>query len=141
LHDTIEMLKNIDQMKKNVVIREILEGPLFVEADAQKMKQVFWNLGTNAVDAMKDGGALTVSTRTFDDSVGIVFADTGVGIDPYNIEKVFYPFFTTKETGTGLGLAIAYRIIVEHMGRLTVRSKPGTETAFEIILPLRHGKK
>jgi signal transduction histidine kinase len=90
---------------------------------------------------MRDGGELVVSTRTDADSVSVTFSDTGVGIDPSTLEKIFFPFFTTKEGGTGLGLSIAYKIIEEHEGRLIVRSVPGIKTAFEIILGRAYGRR
>jgi signal transduction histidine kinase len=110
-----------------------------VKADPQKIRQVFWNLGINAVDAMPEGGELLVSTSNDDGSVTITFQDTGCGIEKRNIERIFYPFFTTKERGTGLGLAIAYRIIEEHQGRMRVESSAGIGTTFQIILPKADG--
>ena len=80
-------------------------------------------------------GNLIVSAKNRDGFIKITFQDSGTGIDEKNIEKIFYPFFTTKEQGTGLGLAIAYRIVEEHEGRLTVESNPGIGTTFEVILP------
>jgi len=106
-----------------------------VKADPQKLRQVFWNLGINAVEAMPEGGELVVSTRNADRLVEIKFKDSGSGIDREHIEKIFYPFFTTKEKGTGLGLAIAYRIVEEHNGILRVASNSGIGTTFEVILP------
>ena len=134
LDETLSLLENIEQNRGNISIKKDFSGPLFAKADAQKIRQVFWNLGMNAMEAMKDGGELTVSTSSADGSVSIAFSDTGVGIDPSKAEKIFYPFFTTKERGTGLGLSIAYRIIEEHKGRITVKSVPGIKTVFEIIL-------
>lgn len=134
LEETLSLLDNIEQNKGNISIRKDFEGPLFIEADPQKIRQVFWNLGLNALEAMQDGGVLHVSTRVDADSLKIVFSDTGVGIDLSNLEKIFFPFFTTKDEGTGLGLSIAYRIIEEHNGRLIVKSVPGIKTDFEIIL-------
>jgi signal transduction histidine kinase len=89
---------------------------------------------------MPGGGTLTVFAEDSESTVKIVFKDSGSGIEEKDIEKIFYPFFTTKERGTGLGLAIAYRIVEEHEGRLTVNSKPGLGTTFEVILPKRDEK-
>jgi signal transduction histidine kinase len=89
---------------------------------------------------MKEGGELTVSTSNQGSSITITFSDTGPGIQPSRIERIFYPFFTTKDKGTGLGLSIAYRIMEEHNGRLSVKSSPGIKTTFEIILPRQDGK-
>ena len=133
LDETIELLKNIEQ--NNISINKKYTGRLEVDADPHKMRQVFWNLGINSIEAMPEGGELIISTRNMDRFVEITFKDFGAGIDGKNIEKIFYPFFTTKEKGTGLGLAIAYRIIEEHNGRINVNSSPGVETTFEIILP------
>ncbi|MEC4676450.1 MAG: ATP-binding protein [Nitrospirota bacterium] len=135
LNETLELLGNIEQSKNRISIKKEFNGPLYIDADPQKVTQVFWNLGINAIEAMQGGGELTVSTENSHGSIKIIFSDTGAGISPSDIEKIFYPFFTTKEAGTGLGLAIAFRIIEEHNGRIRVRSDPGIYTAFEIILP------
>jgi signal transduction histidine kinase len=133
LDETIELLKNVEQ--NNISINKKYTGRLELNADPQKMRQVFWNLGINSIEAMPEGGELIISTRNMDRSAEITFKDFGAGIDEKNIEKIFYPFFTTKENGTGLGLAIAYRIIEEHNGKINVNSRPGVGTTFEIILP------
>jgi len=133
LDSTLELLKNTEP-KSDISIKKDFEGQLLVHADPEKIRQVFWNLGVNAFEAMKDRGVLTVSTKSTPQRVSISFSDTGSGIAQSTINKIFYPFFTTKEKGTGLGLAIAYRIVEEHNGRLVVTSKPGIKTTFEIIL-------
>jgi two-component system sensor histidine kinase PilS (NtrC family) len=140
LDETLSLLKNVEQNKGNISINKGFEGPLMAKVDPQKIRQVFWNLGINAVESMKEGGELTVSTKKEKGLITITFADTGPGIQPSRIEKIFYPFFTTKDEGTGLGLSIAYRIIEEHNGRLTVRSVPGIKTTFEIILSGEDGE-
>lgn len=139
LDETIELIKNIEQ-KGYVSIEKNYSGIVEVNADPQKIRQVFWNLGLNALEAMPEGGELIVSTRNMGGVVGITFKDFGGGIKEKDIERIFYPFFTTKERGTGLGLAIAYRIIEEHKGRISVNSSPGAGTTFEVILPKTNGK-
>jgi two-component system sensor histidine kinase PilS (NtrC family) len=139
LDETIELLKNVEHSKGAISIHKKYSGRLEVNADPQKIRQVFWNLGVNAVEAMPEGGELIVSTKDSEKAVEITFKDFGAGIDGKDIEKIFYPFFTTKKDGTGLGLAIAYRIIEEHKGRLTVNSNPGIGTTFEVILPKTNG--
>ena len=104
------------------------------------MHQVFLNLGMNALESMPDGGELSVSARHTGSSFEVVFKDTGIGIRHKNLEKIFYPFFTTKDEGTGLGLAIAYRIIEEHKGKINVISNPGEGTVFKVIIPDNNGK-
>ncbi len=135
LNETVELLKNVEQNMNNVTIEKIYSGSLQVNIDPQKMKQVFWNLGLNALEAMPSGGKLIISTEHSNGFVHIHFKDSGVGIEEMNIEKIFYPFFTTKEQGTGLGLAIAYRIIEEHRGSIKVESSTDIGTNFEIIIP------
>ena len=140
LDETLSLLKNAEQNKGNISFNKGFEGPLFARIDPQKFRQVFWNLGINAIEAMKEGGELAVSTNREGDMITITFSDTGPGIQPARTEKIFYPFFTTKDEGTGLGLSIAYRIIEEHKGKLTVKSVPGIKTTFAIILPKDDGK-
>jgi two-component system sensor histidine kinase PilS (NtrC family) len=141
LDESLSLIDTTEHTKGDVLIKRDFEGELFIYADPQKMRQVFWNLEVNAVEAMERGGVLTVSTKVEPHIVRIFFTDTGPGIDPAKSEKIFYPFFTTKDKGTGLGLSIAYRIIEEHKGRLSVRSNPGTETTFEIILNIDGGPR
>jgi two-component system sensor histidine kinase PilS (NtrC family) len=135
LDETMELLKNVDQNKGYVSISKDYSGMVEVNADPQKLRQVFWNLGLNAIEAMPEGGELSVSTRNRNGIVEIIFKDSGAGIEKEHLEKIFYPFFTTKEQGTGLGLAIAYRIIEEHKGRISVTTSAGIGTTFEVILP------
>ncbi len=139
LDETLSLLRNVEQNKGNVTIKKDFHGPLFAMADPQKIRQVFWNLGINALESMKDGGELGVSTERKDNALRITFSDNGPGIPEAAIEKIFYPFYTTKDEGTGLGLSIAYRIIEEHHGRLSVKSIPGINTVFEIILGGENG--
>jgi len=134
LDETVDLLRNVDQNRDTISIRKQYGGVFEVIADPQKMRQVFWNLGLNALDAMPDGGELAISTKHENKSLVITFSDTGTGIEENKIEKIFYPFFTTKDQGTGLGLAIAYRIMEEHNGALTVESVPGIGTTFKVIL-------
>ncbi|MFZ6017485.1 MAG: two-component system sensor histidine kinase NtrB [Nitrospirota bacterium] len=141
LNETLELLKNVEQNKGNISIKKDFSGRLEVNADPQKIHQVFWNLGINAIEAMPEGGELVVSTKNREEAVEISFRDSGHGIHEKNIKEIFYPFFTTKEQGTGLGLAIAYRIIEEHKGKLTVNSRYGSGTTFEIMLPMTDGKQ
>lgn len=136
LDETIELLKKRDA--ENVSIQGDFTGPLYINADPQKLKQVFWNLGINALDEMPDGGRLIVSTDNWGDFIRISFRDTGRGISAENMDKVFYPFFTTKERGTGLGLSIAYRIVDDHNGQVRVKSGPGAGTRFDIFIPRKY---
>ncbi len=112
--------------------------------DPDQMRQVCWNLGLNACQAMPDGGTLAVATRrvappvggTEGDSVEIVFEDNGPGIPEEHLHKIFYPFFTTKEGGTGLGLSLVHRIMDEHKGTVLVESVLGEGTCVKLTLPI-----
>lgn len=132
----------------NIEIRRDLAPNLpQVLMDAGQMQQVFLNLLVNAGEAMPTGGHLTIQTRATTsaalspsaagDAVQIVLSDTGVGIAPEHLDKIFDPFFTSKDVGqgTGLGLAVSYGIIERHGGTITVESTPGEGTTFTITLP------
>jgi len=103
-------------------------------ADGDKLKQVFWNLCENAVRAMKDGGILTAAIESLGDDWQVSFIDTGTGMTPQQIEKIFEPFQSNFEGGTGLGLAIVYQIVQAHEGKVWARSKPGQGTTFVLRL-------
>src|SRR5204862_1228477 len=99
-----------------------------VTADRDQLRQVFWNLFLNAVQAMRDGGVLTVQTRATGRTAEVRVRDTGGGIPPGVLPRVFEPFVTTKSGGTGLGLAIVRRIVDDHGGRITVGAREGAGT-------------
>lgn len=108
-----------------------------VAGDEGQLQQAVIALSTNAIDAMPEGGRLTLRARNEDEQIIIEVSDTGAGIAPENLTKIFDPFFTTKEVGhgTGLGLAVCYGIVTEHGGRLDVQSTVGAGTTFTISLP------
>jgi signal transduction histidine kinase len=110
--------------------------PLYV--DPKQIQQVFLNLILNALQAMRDGGVLTISSAPLDKDgqmwVRVSIADTGPGIPPQILGKIFTPFFTTKAQGTGLGLAICYKLISQHGGNISVESEDGKGTVFIIDL-------
>jgi two-component system sensor histidine kinase PilS (NtrC family) len=103
-------------------------------ADGDKIKQVFWNFCENAVRAMREGGTLTVSLEPAGDDWQINFADTGAGMSPQLVEKIFEPFQSQFEGGTGLGLAIVYQIVQAHEGRVWARSRLGQGSVFVLRL-------
>jgi len=103
--------------------------------DRAQISQVFTNLIKNAYQAMPQGGRLTISTSLKGNFLEVAFADTGVGIPPENLPKLFEPLFTTKEMGTGFGLAIVASIVEGHKGKVEVESKVGEGTTFKILLP------
>lgn len=105
--------------------------------DSDKIKQAFMNVVLNAMEAMPQGGTLTVATFKHENAVCIKVTDTGIGISEEDIEHLFEPFFTRKEKGTGLGLANVKRILEEHGGTVEIESTPGEGTTVSLWLPLR----
>jgi two-component system, NtrC family, sensor kinase len=108
-----------------------------INADPSQMNQVLVNLVVNALQAMPDGGRLTLQTRAKNGQVSLSVADTGPGMQQGVIEKLYIPFFTTKDVGqgTGLGLPVVHGIVTAHHGSLKVKSVVGRGTRFEILLP------
>jgi len=137
LDETVELMKNAAVRTDRVTIQKHFSDQNRICADPHKLRQVFLNLGINAIESMPEGGRLTIATKRIDHEVTISFQDSGVGIPPENVREIFYPFFTTKDTGTGLGLSIAYRIVEEHQGTITLASTPGQGTTFRVVLPVR----
>ncbi len=137
LEDTIQLLEV--QLRRNQIgLEKNYDDKLpNIYGNAGKLQQVFTNLILNARDAMPDGGKITLQTRMTDDGVEITVTDTGEGIAPENLTKIYDPFFTTKEVGkgTGLGLAVSYGIIQEHSGEIKVESRIGEGTTFRLIFP------
>jgi two-component system, sporulation sensor kinase E len=134
--EDIILFTNRFAKQSNVTIVEDLDPDLPpVHGDPDQLKQVFLNLVTNAVQAMdKDGGTITIVTRGAGEYVEISVSDTGPGIAPHDLTKVFDPFFTKRAEGTGLGLTIVHRIIDEHEGHIEVESSPDG-TVFNVTLP------
>jgi signal transduction histidine kinase len=104
--------------------------------DERHMKQALLNLIKNAQAAMPNGGLLTIATQVSDNEIRISVCDTGLGISEENLNKIFEPYFTTRENGTGLGLTLVFKIIREHQGEILVDSREGEGTDFEISLPV-----
>jgi len=105
--------------------------------DQELLRNCLFNFITNGAQSMLDGGELTVSA-SFDDGIfRLAFSDRGTGIEPEDLEKIFQPYFTTKEAGIGLGLPITQRIIKEHGGEIIVESQPGEGTVFAVLMPIK----
>ncbi|MEW5976342.1 MAG: ATP-binding protein [Acidobacteriota bacterium] len=108
-----------------------------IECDPEQLKQVILNLAINAIQAMTDGGEIILSARTKNSSILIQVKDQGCGISPEDVDKVFNPFFTTKENGTGLGLSMAHQIVSQHGGILSAERNPDKGMTFSVLLPRR----
>jgi signal transduction histidine kinase len=114
-------------------------SPVMVEADPRLIKQTILNLLINALHAMPNGGELILTAGTTENSAVVDVIDTGSGIPPEAIDKIFQAYYSTKKGGTGLGLAMAQRIVREHGGQLTVSSEMGKGSDFRLMLPLAGG--
>jgi two-component system, NtrC family, nitrogen regulation sensor histidine kinase NtrY len=114
---------------------ELAENLNPVSADPDLLHRALSNLVLNAIDAMPNGGTLTVRTRQENGRAFIEVSDTGVGITPEESARLFTPYYTSKPQGTGLGLAMAQSIVSDHGGKISVRSQPGVGTTFVIELP------
>ena len=137
LSETLDLLSNSPELRPDHRIERQIAPPSFtVAGDSDQIRQVFWNLARNAVQAMPLGGVLRVSTEVDLETYRIVFADSGRGMSEVDQRRLFQPFRTNFPSGTGLGMAISYRIVQEHGGRIDVASKPGTGTMITVSLPI-----
>jgi len=138
LDDTLQLLEPQLRRSQIELVRAYDKDAPDVYGNAGKLQQVFTNLILNARDAIPDGGRITCATSTAEDGSLIAeISDTGIGIAPENVAKIYDPFYTTKGVGqgTGLGLAVSYGIVQEHAGHISVDSTPGRGTTFRITLP------
>ncbi|HYN84838.1 MAG TPA: ATP-binding protein [Pyrinomonadaceae bacterium] len=138
LEDTLQLLEPQLRHGRIEVVREYGEDLPPAFGNAGQLQQVFTNLVLNARDAIPDGGSITLRTWAGGpDVVTVEVEDTGIGIAPENVARIYDPFFTTKGVGrgTGLGLAVTYGIVQEHSGHISVESAPGRGTTFRITVP------
>lgn len=121
---------------KNIDVKCAWGGTLpHILGDENQLKQAFYNLIKNAVQAMPDGGILDIECRYDENSVEVAFIDTGKGISPLELPHVFEPYFTKKKEGSGLGMMVVERIIREHGAELSIDSEPGTKTSVILKFP------
>ncbi|MGE5326312.1 MAG: two-component system sensor histidine kinase NtrB, partial [Deltaproteobacteria bacterium] len=122
--------------ERHRIEKKVPRQPVMAWVDADRVRQIFWNICDNSLKAMRDGGTLTAEIQSSGGShARVILADTGVGFTPAQLEKLFEPFQTGFENGTGLGLAIVYQIVAGHRGRIQVDSKPGKGARFTVELP------
>ena len=139
LKQTFTLLRHSEEMTESQLIKEEVPGtPVLIDADSEQLRQVFWNLARNALQAMPDGGTLQATVQNhLHNRLRIAFSDTGRGMSPEQVEHLFEPFSSTTG-GTGLGLSIVYQIIRDHGGTINVRSREGQGTTITIELPSEH---
>ncbi|HDI82719.1 MAG TPA: PAS domain S-box protein [candidate division WOR-3 bacterium] len=144
--DVNELIKETMSMVKRMIPEDVKcttilnPSPLLLYADKTQLQEILINLVSNAIDAMPNGGKLTINSKLIEDYVIIQVIDTGIGMDEQTKKRIFDPFFTTKEKGTGLGLSVVYGLVGENNGTIEVDSAPGEGTTFTIKFPLYHGK-
>lgn len=144
LAETLDLVQHEARARSNIkIVTTLADETLAAQVDQDQLRQVFWNMATNAFDAMPEGGQLTIATscRHIDvagrksDVIEIAFQDTGEGIPKQNLDKIFLPFFTTKKEGSGLGLAAVHRIVDLHGGWIKVDSRAGHGSRFVVCMP------
>ncbi len=137
LNETLELLQNSPELQaEHHIDREIRPPSFIVFGDADQIRQVFWNLARNAVQAMPQGGILRVTAEVDGETYRIRFIDSGRGMSEADQRRLFQPFRTNFPSGTGLGMAISYRIVQEHGGEIDVASAQGVGTMITVSLPV-----
>jgi two-component system sensor histidine kinase PilS (NtrC family) len=137
LGETLDLLRNSAEVTARIAIEDEIVPPSYtMVGDSDQIRQVFWNIARNALQAMPDGGTLRVTTAAAADHYNITFNDNGRGMNDADQRRLFQPFRTNFPTGTGLGMAISYRIVQEHGGRIEVTSHEGTGTSIMVSLPV-----
>jgi signal transduction histidine kinase len=135
LREVLDFLQAEIQDRDILVEKRLVGNPPLLQLDREQIKQAFYNICRNAFQAMKAGGILRIETSVDPTHVSVVFADTGGGIAPENITRIFEPYFTTKPDGNGLGLLIVRRIVRAHGGEVVLESSPGRGLTLTIKLP------
>jgi two-component system sensor histidine kinase PilS (NtrC family) len=140
IQETVMLLRNSPDVEaRHTITAGPLDRAVLIDADEGQIRQIVWNLATNGLRAMRDGGTLELSAveeGTGDSrSAVLVVEDEGVGIAPDDVDTIFQPFRGSFGKGTGLGLAIVHRIVTDYGGQIEVRSRPGRGTTFRVTLP------
>lgn len=137
IRDTLTLLKHSPDVKEHHLVEaDLPEGPVVISADPTQLKQIFWNLARNSIQAMPNGGKFKIKLEMVPiDRIRITFEDTGGGMSPERVEQLFEPFSNSATGGTGLGLSIVYQIVRDHGGIINVRSHEGEGTVITVELP------
>ncbi len=123
--------------EKNIAVEKDYSAKVpLIPLDEAQVRQAFFNIIKNAIEAMPDGGQLKVTTGTKKDEVSVTFQDTGEGISEGDLSRIFEPYFTTKQRGSGLGLMIVYKIVRDHGGRIEAESEKDKGTSIKVFLPV-----
>jgi signal transduction histidine kinase len=138
-----DLLKNLitlfqeEASSQGIILQtEILTGLPFIKMDPERLTQALINIMKNGMQAMRQGGTLRIETKLLKDAVEVMISDSGSGIPPDQMEKIFNYYYTTKEKGVGLGLPIAHRIIEAHGGQLKIESRVDSGTKVAVTLPV-----
>jgi signal transduction histidine kinase len=138
LEDLLDFMAPEIQKRNIKIEKNLAENLPEMYLDRAQLRQALLNIVRNALEAMRHGGVLGVRTRLLDKrTIEIAISDTGEGIPPENVSKIFDPFYTTKDVGTGLGLPMSQQIVTDHHGTLVCQSRPGEGTTFFITLPVQ----
>ncbi len=138
IDDVLESLRFSPEWNENIEVIRNLSDQTGIYGNKAEIRQVIWNLVLNAIQAMPDGGRLKIETTPDEKKyLEILISDNGCGIEEKNQDRVFEPFYTTKETGTGLGMAIVNRIVESHMGKIIIKSRLGKGTDCMVLLPIQ----
>jgi len=137
LEEAVKLLDHELSDGRIVVRLQLDPGVPAIDADSDRLFEIVLNIVRNAIEAMPDGGTLTIATLPLSDRVEIRFGDTGSGVPDSIRERIFSPFFTTKPDGSGLGLSVARQVVFEHGGSIGVDSVPGSGSTFTVTLPTR----
>jgi signal transduction histidine kinase len=142
LIDSIVNLAGHSAQQKGITLRkDVPPAAPAVECDPEQIKQVLLNLAINSVQAMDGPGEIVIWARQKDSSVEIGVRDEGPGIPDEDLDRIFNPFFTTKESGTGLGLSVAHQIVTQHGGAIRAERNPGRGMTFSLTLPLHRRRE
>jgi signal transduction histidine kinase len=136
LRDCVNLLARSDEQRDHHRLRLNVPDELLLRGEEHLLRQVFWNLSRNALQAMPEGGELEISARQQNGRVVLQWQDTGVGMTEEIRRQAFEPFVTTRPGGTGLGLAVVYAAVAEHNGTVSIDSIPGSGTTVRVELPM-----
>jgi two-component system sensor histidine kinase PilS (NtrC family) len=142
--DTFTLLKHSPDVKENHHLQtDLPDKPILISADPTQLKQIFWNLARNAIQAMPDGGDLKIKLEEIPkaERIRILFEDNGRGMSASQVEQLFEPFANSTTGGTGLGLSIVYQIVRDHSGTINVRSREGDGTTITVEFPTENKNK